>query len=208
MGFKNSSELKTAMSDDDSFAILIDRLRAGEDDAVQEVFQRYVGRLLTLTRDQIDDRLAHKVDVEDVVQSAYKSFVLRHKEGKLHVGNRKSLWNLLTLITLRKCARRVGYLRAERRDVRREANAAGTESNPDWHQALDREPMPHEAAVLEETVQELFRSLDELERPILELSLQGYSVTEISERLGRAERSVRRLRERIRRRLERMQASQ
>ncbi len=99
------------MADEDSFAVLIDRLRLGEDDAVQEVFQRYVGRLLNLTRDQIDGRLAHKVDAEDVVQSAYKSFILRHQEGKLHVGNRKSLWNLLTLITMRKCAQRIAYLR-------------------------------------------------------------------------------------------------
>jgi RNA polymerase sigma-70 factor (ECF subfamily) len=44
------------------------------------------------------------------------------------------------------------------------------------------------------------------ERAVLELSLQGYTATEISERLGRAERSVRRLRERVRKRLERMQA--
>ena len=36
------------MTDDDSFAVLIERLRMGEDDAVQEVFQRYVGRLLNL----------------------------------------------------------------------------------------------------------------------------------------------------------------
>ena len=39
----------------------------------------------------------------------------------------------------------------------------------------------------------------------LELSLQGYSTQEISEQLGRAERSVRRLRERVRKQLERLQ---
>jgi RNA polymerase sigma-70 factor (ECF subfamily) len=37
------------------------------------------------------------------------------------------------------------------------------------------------------------------------LSLQGYTTAEIGVRLGRAERSVRRLRERIRTRLERLQ---
>jgi RNA polymerase sigma-70 factor (ECF subfamily) len=39
----------------------------------------------------------------------------------------------------------------------------------------------------------------------LELSLQGFTAPEISVRLGRAERSVRRLREQIRKRLERLQ---
>ena len=57
-----------------------------------------------------------------------------------------------------------------------------------------------------ETVEALFRAVtDEDERAILELSLQGATATEISERLGRAERSVRRIRERVRKRLERMQ---
>ena len=49
-------------------------------------------------------------------------------------------------------------------------------------------------------------SLDADERPIAELSLQGHSTAEISAQLGRAERSVRRLRERVRLQLERLQA--
>jgi RNA polymerase sigma-70 factor (ECF subfamily) len=70
---------------------------------------------------------------------------------------------------------------------------------------LGREPTPLEASVLSETIEQLLAGLDEEERPILELSLQGYTTREISERLGRAERTVRRLREGVRQRLERMQ---
>ena len=44
------------------------------------------------------------------------------------------------------------------------------------------------------------------ERQMIELSLQGFSTQEISEQTGRAERSVRRLRERVRKFLERQQA--
>src|SRR5262249_8037276 len=189
------------METEDTFAKLIEQLRAGEDEAVREVFQRYTRRLVALARQQIAHRLAHRVDPEDVVQSAYKSFVLRHRQGKLHVGNRKSLWNLLTLITLRKCADRVAYLRAERRDVVREA--ADADAAELWRGALARQRLRGEAAILAETVEQLFRAVDADERPILELSLQGYTAAEISARLGRAERSVRRLRERIRKRLER-----
>src|SRR5260370_19543483 len=64
---------------------------------------------------------------------------------------------------------------------------------------------PLEAVVLSETVEEWLAGLDEEERPILELSLQGYTTREISERLGRAERTVRLLREGVRHRLQRMQ---
>jgi RNA polymerase sigma-70 factor (ECF subfamily) len=59
---------------------------------------------------------------------------------------------------------------------------------------------------LSETVDRLLAGLDEDERPVVELSLQGYSTQEISQRLDCPERSVRRLRERVRGRLERLQA--
>ena len=99
---------------------------------------------------------------------------------------------LLTLITLRKCVDRVEYFRAGRRDAAREATAGEGDGRPDpWLAALDREPQPEEAVILAETVEHLFRDLDAHERPILELSLQGYTAPEISTLLGRAERSVR-----------------
>ena len=80
----------------------------------------------------------------------------------------------------------------------------GDEPAP-WLEAAGREGTPFDEAVLAETVQRLLAGLDEDERPIVELSLQGYSTREISERLGRAERTVRLLREGVRHRLERMQ---
>ena len=192
----------------DSFALLMGRLRSGEDAAAREVFVRFAARLAGLARRHLDARLAVKVDPEDVVQSAYKSFFLRQRGGELDVGNWDGLWGVLTLITLRKCADRAAYYHAGKRDVAREiAGGASGDSTPAIAElALDREPQPDEAAVLAETVEALFRTIDDAdERAILELSLQGYTTTEISERLGRAERSVRRLRERVRKRLERMQ---
>src|SRR5262249_33775525 len=147
-----------------------------------------------------------KVDPEDVVQSAYKSFFVRQREGQLDVGTWDGLWGLLTMITLRKCADRAAYYRAEKRDVTRETPGGTDDSSPAVAAlAPDRGPLADGAAVLAETVEALFRAIDDPdERAILELSLQGHTAAEISERLGRAERSVRRLREHIRKRLEAM----
>jgi len=197
------------MSSNNSFAALMVRLRSGEDEAAREVFLKFAGRLAALARMNLDARLAVKVDPEDVVQSTYKSFFLRQRAGGLDVGTWDGLWGVLTLIALRKCADRAEYYATEKRDVSREAPGGGNDSAPAHIDlALDREPLPEEGAVLAETVEELFRLIDDPdERAILEMSLQGHTATEISERLGRAERSVRRLRERIRKRLERMQQS-
>jgi RNA polymerase sigma-70 factor (ECF subfamily) len=112
------------------------------------------------------------------------------------------VWSLLTVITLRKCADRVDYLRAKRRDVFRETPASEEQEAP-WQLALDREPRPDEVAALSEVVEHLYRGVDDDDRGILELSLQGFSAAEIGLKLGRALRSVQRLRERIRKRLER-----
>jgi RNA polymerase sigma-70 factor (ECF subfamily) len=190
----------------DSFHDFLARLRAGDGDAARELFRRFTGQLVTLARRRLDGPLRHKVDSEDVVQSTYKSFFRRYDTGDLDFVNWNSLWGLLTLITLRKCADRVAYHRAERRDAAREVAApAGSEGGAPMPEALGREPTPHEAAVLTETVDRLLADLGADERPIVELSLLGHSTREISEQLDVPERTVRRVRERVRLRLERAQ---
>jgi RNA polymerase sigma-70 factor (ECF subfamily) len=189
----------------DSFAGFLARLHDRDETAAQELFGRFTHQLIALARRHLDAGLRHKVDPEDVVQSAYKSFFFRYGEGDLNLVSWNSLWGLLTLITMRKCAERVTYHRAKCRDAALEVSQASAEGTAAWLEPIGREPTPLEAAVLSETVDQLFASLDEDERPVLKMSLQGYTTREISQRLGRAERTVRLLRECIRHRLERMQ---
>ena len=47
------------------------------------LFERFSRRLIGLARCHLEVRLQHKVDPEDVVQSAYKSFFLRYGDGDL-----------------------------------------------------------------------------------------------------------------------------
>lgn len=188
----------------DSFADFLKQLKEGDDDAARRLLERFARQLVALARRRVDGRFKHKVDPEDVVQSAYKSFFYRYAEGNIDIGSWNGLWGLLTIITVRKCMERVAYHRAEKRDATREVSA----SQRDPASSLDmlsREPTPTEAVELTETVDRLLAGLSEPERLIVELSLQGYSTREISKRLNRAERTVRLLRERVRNRLVRMQ---
>ena len=198
----------TAMTaSNDSFPQFLVRLHARDDEAAREVFRRFTSQLVALARRRFAPRLRHKVDPEDVVQSAYKSFFLRYGQGRLEADNWSGLWGLLTLITLRKCAERVAYHRARCRDLAREVSApAGDEDGVPWLEVPGREPTSHEAAELSETVDRLLADLNEDDRPVIELSLQGYTVREISQRLDRVERTIRRTRERVRLRLERMRS--
>jgi RNA polymerase sigma-70 factor (ECF subfamily) len=190
-------------ADSDTFPEFLARLQAQDGAAARDLFRRFAGQLIALARQKFAGPLRHKVDPEDVVQSAYKSFFRRYGDGSLKGENWNSLWGLLTIITVRKCAERVAYHRAECRDTAREATA--TEPGRSWPDAPGREPTPLEAAQLRETVEHLFADLETDERPVVEMSLQGYSTQEISQQLDCPERTVRRLRERVRHRLERMQ---
>jgi RNA polymerase sigma-70 factor (ECF subfamily) len=185
----------------DSFAELVARLREGEGSAADRVVQRFTRRLIALARSRLDAPTRHKVDPEDVVQSVYKSFFHRFRAGRFDLASWEDLWRLLTVITLRKCANQSKFFRRERRQAARESGEINRVV-----ELPDREPSPREAAVLTETIEELLRSLPSRDRPVLELSLQGYTVLEISQLLGRAERTVWRLREHVRRRLQSLEA--
>jgi RNA polymerase sigma-70 factor (ECF subfamily) len=198
---------ETAMADDPSFDDLMARLRTGDDEAAARVFRRFAGRLIALARGRLGSRVRQKVDPEDVAQSVFRSFFARQANGQFALEDWDGLWGLLTLLTLRKCHRQYERFTAGCRDMRREVSAPSPAdgSGVVW-EAIAREPTPADAAVLTELVDALMRPLEERERQILELRLQGYAVPEIGATVGRTERTVHRVLERVRKRLERMDA--
>src|SRR5262245_22921832 len=144
-----------------SFAEFLTRMHRQDDTAAQELFARFAHQLIALAQQHISAGLRHKVDPEDVVQSTYKSFFGRYGGGNLDAVNWNSLWGLLTLITMRKCAERAAYHRAERRDAGREVPLAGKDESAPWSEPFGREPTPLEAVVLNETVEQLLAGMDD-----------------------------------------------
>src|SRR5262249_28310606 len=140
------------MSDPDPFAALIGRLRAGDEEAAAEVFNRFAHRLIGLARAQLEQGIRRKEDPEDIVQSVYRSFFRRQQAGQLQLDSWESLWVVLTVITLRKCGNRIEYFHAARRDVQREAEVLPGEAWKALEGVAARDPTPSEAAVLAETV--------------------------------------------------------
>lgn len=183
---------------------LISRLRQGDSDAESQLFHRYVNRLLALARQRLDRITSGKVDADDVVQSVYRSFFLRLRKGQFNVPDSASLWALLTEITLRKCGRRQAFYRAARRDAGREVNGQSPdETNIPW-EAIAREPTPHEAAMLAETLEQIMRPMDQRQQQMMMFGLQGFNDREISEKVGRSQRTVRRHLQRVKSKLESM----
>ena len=58
---------------------------ADEPDAAGQLFHRYLRRLCRLAQTRIGARLARRIDPEDVVMSAYRSFFLNVKAGRFWI---------------------------------------------------------------------------------------------------------------------------
>jgi DNA-directed RNA polymerase specialized sigma24 family protein len=189
------------MSPDGSVADLMRRLQAGENEAADRIFRQYAHRLVGLARTRLNGLLRRKVDPEDVMQSALGSFFRATREGAYELADWDSLWGLLALITVRKCNRQVRLFRGEGRDVGREVNAPpATASRPAWEPASS-EPTPAEAAIMAETVKCV---LDERDRQILALTLQGGEPDQVAVQVGCTQRTVYRVLGYIKERLHQM----
>ncbi|MFN4259882.1 MAG: RNA polymerase sigma factor [Gemmataceae bacterium] len=171
--------------------------QAGNEEAARQIVDRYVERLVGLARGRISQRLASRIDPEDVVQSVFRTFFHRAKEGQFHIEDKDDLCKLLARITVHKALRQVRFHQAEKRDPRLEMGQRDETHGPPLD-FLDREPTPEETNAFLDQLEVFLNHLKPRERQILELRMQGYSSTEIAHHFNITDRSVRRVLERIR----------
>jgi RNA polymerase sigma-70 factor (ECF subfamily) len=169
---------------------LLTLLRRGDQQAAQQVFDAYVNSLLKLARKRIGQRLARRVDPEDIVQSVFRTFFRRVKEGQLRIAEEGDLGKMLTCITTRESLRQVARHKAAKRDCTREGD-------PDAPRALAElpaaEPSPEIAVAFLDLLEHYLASLRPQDRRILELRLEDYGTLEIARILGTSDRHVRRV---------------
>jgi DNA-directed RNA polymerase specialized sigma24 family protein len=175
----------------------IERLKAGDREAVAPVWERYFGRLVHLARQRLRGapRLA---DEEDVALSALDSVCRGLEQGRFaQLLDRDGLWRLLVVLTERKG---VDRLRAQRRQKRGGGKLLGESAlgGPDdgaagIAQFRGPEPDPALAALMAEECQRLLRLLDDDGlRKLALLKMEGHANEEIAAKLGCALRTVER----------------
>ncbi len=151
---------------------------------------RFSARLLAKARGAMSQRLQRRLDPEDVLQSVFRSFFRRHREGQFEFQDENDVWRLLCVMTYRKIARQARFHSQDRRSVHREERPAGAEDP-----AADT---GEETVIMLDILERLLQGMPETTRQIICLRLEDYSHSEIASRVGVSERTVRRSLARLR----------
>jgi RNA polymerase sigma factor (sigma-70 family) len=184
---------------DENINELVERCRAGDQAAATALFHRYVDKLIALVRGKLSQKLNSRIDPEDILQSAYRSFFNGLDNARFKVEGADELWGLLAAIALHKLYRQVAYHTAKKRAVQREQPRLQDDGLLGAYPELIAElPTPAEAAELIGELDHVMNRLDALERAMLELRLEGYTIDEIALQVNRSPRTVRRLMEKVR----------
>ena len=176
-------------------ASLLRRFQAGEEDAATELYRRYAARLIDLAAAKTSPDVKQRVDPEDIVQSVFRTFFRRASLGEYEVPDGDELWKLFLVIGLNKIRAVAGFHKAAKRDVRQTAAAEA---------AATGATTPDDVAyrTLQMTIDELLTPLPETHREIVRLRTEGHEVAEIAARVGRAKRSVERILQEFRQKLQ------
>jgi DNA-directed RNA polymerase specialized sigma24 family protein len=179
------------MHDKGSVSLWIDRLKGGEGEAAQPLWERYFRHLVVRARVQLRGAPRQAADEEDVALSAFDSFCRGAEQGRFpRLDDRDDLWQLLMLLTARKAINLRQHERRPKRGGGRvqhaSALAGGDAGSGDGLAGLaGDEPTPEFAAQLAEECRRLLDGLgDEGLRAVALAKMEGYTNAEIAGRLG------------------------
>ncbi len=173
-------------------AVLLQRARAGDQQALAALFARYRDQLAKMVRLRLDRRMAGRIDTSDVLQDAYLDVARRFSEYAAAPTVPFFLW-LRTLTGQRLIDLHRRHLGAEMRDAGQEVSlyrgglpAASSASLA--QQLLAGLTSPTQAAIREEMrlrLQEALNSMDPIDREVLVLRhFEDLSNIEAAEVLG------------------------
>ena len=188
------------MQDEGDVTVWIKGLRQSDPASAEKIWKHFVKKLLAATRGRIAATSRGRYDEEDAAQSAFLSLCNGMMDGRFpHVEDRNSLWHLLLQITSRKISARHRYDRRKQRNVSRSVQESvfadeGLDTLPSG------EPSPEFSAHFQETCDEMFAGLDgENLKQVGLLKMEGYTDSEVADKLNCSRRTVQRRLEVIRR---------
>src|SRR5262249_48859825 len=135
------------MNGEGSVSAWIGRLKAGDQDGYQQLWQRYIERLVALARAGLRDAPRLAADEEDVALSALDTLFRRAGQGCFaRLKDRDDLWSLLVVIPRRKAANLLRHEQAQRQGGGCLRHSLDEEDGPLLGALVGKEPDPAFAA--------------------------------------------------------------
>jgi RNA polymerase sigma-70 factor (ECF subfamily) len=190
--------------DDDDLAGLIERVKAGDDDAIRELIHRFEGEVRTIVRVRLPQSLRSQFDSMDFVQAVWQSVLTKDGQDLGQFTNARHFRGFLAGVARNKVfeehrrrtrTRKYSLKREEPLYVRR-----GDRELPREVPATD--PTPSQDAQARDRFAQLIEGRSPQEAEVVELRRRGLTFEEIAAQTGLSERSVRRIIEVIRQRME------
>lgn len=178
----------------------IGQIKGGQQSAAARLWRRYSDRMLRLARRRLRGARCRVADEEDVVVSAFQSFVQRAQSGAFpDMHDRDDLWRLLGTIVVHKALNVIRDENSERRGREYtvvDCRTSAADSSEQWNVLANLSgdfPEPRLIIMLKDSLRSLLTTLgdDEL-RTIAIAKLQGQSNDEIADEIGRSIATVER----------------
>ena len=132
------------------------------------------------------------------MQSVFRTFFRRASLGHYTIPDGEEIWKLLLVIALNKVRTLGAFHRAAKRDVRRTLGGEAFDRAVESQAGRNEDGM----SVLRMVVEELLRELPEAHRRMIELRIEGHEVNDIAAAVRRSKRSVERVLQDFRQRLD------
>jgi RNA polymerase sigma-70 factor (ECF subfamily) len=176
------------------------RIQSGDDGAARELLQRFEAEVRLVVRRQLPRLLRSRFDSLDFLQSVWGSFFRRMRTSPTEFEDSRHLVAFLARAAKNKVIDEYRRAASRKHDMHRE--------EPLWDGGIRPRDVPDSSDSPSDVAQahEVFGRLRDLvpveKRSILEMKAQGLSSKDIGERLGISERTVQRVLEDLRRRME------
>jgi RNA polymerase sigma-70 factor (ECF subfamily) len=192
------------MGDDDDFTDLLARAKRGDPAAIRDFLSRFEREVQMMVRARLPKRLRTQFDSVDFVQAVWKSFFWDLGQNPRDFENVDHLRGFLAGVVRNKVREQHRRLtRTEKWDLSREERLYVRRGDREvLRDVVSPDPSPSEAAQAGDRLEQLLAGRSPREVEVLTLRRQGLTLTEIAAQTGINERSVRRIIESARSRLE------
>ncbi len=191
---------ENSLPEENDLPAFLQRIQSGDESAARELLQRYEPEVRLVVRRQLPRLLRSRFDSLDFLQSVWGSFFRRMRDAPTDFEDSRHLVAFLARAAKNKVIDEYRRAASLKQDMHREEPLWVDGRRP--KEVADPIDSPSELAQAREVLGRLRDFLPEERRSILELKAEGLSSRDIGERLGISERTVQRVLEELRRRME------